>query len=128
MKMLRIDHVHIYVEDIQQAEAWYNRVLNFERDDKLLFWFEQGGPLVIKNNDAVLSLFLRRQQAPGHTVAFRMTASDIIKAVSVLSKHQIPYTLCDHTVSVSVYFTDPSDNRIELTCYEYDAVKATLLV
>lgn len=70
MKIAEIDHIHLYVENIEQAEKWYNEILGFERDPSLYFWFEQGGPLVIRNNRASLSLFLRKSQPPGHTVAF----------------------------------------------------------
>lgn len=59
MKIAEIDHIHLYVENIEQAEKWYNEILGFERDPSLYFWFEQGGPLVIRNNRASLSLFLR---------------------------------------------------------------------
>jgi hypothetical protein len=56
MSVLRIVHVHIYVNNIAEAEGWYKDVLGFIRDESLLFWFTQGGPLVIKNNEAALSL------------------------------------------------------------------------
>ncbi|WP_353955270.1 VOC family protein [Pantoea stewartii] len=70
MNLLKIDHVHIYVHDLKKAEHWYKRVLGFSRDESLLFWFTQGGPLVLKNKAAVISLFLRTHQPPGNTVAF----------------------------------------------------------
>jgi len=50
VNLLKIDHVHIYVHDLKKAEHWYKRVLSFSRDESLLFWFTQGGPLVLKNN------------------------------------------------------------------------------
>ena len=56
MKIAEIDHIHLYVEDIAQAEQWYNAVLGFSRDVSLGFWAEQGGPRVIRNNRASLSL------------------------------------------------------------------------
>ena len=52
MKIAEIDHIHLYVENIEQAEKWYNEIMGFERCPSLYFWFEQGGPLVIRNNRA----------------------------------------------------------------------------
>lgn len=118
--------MHIYVENLELAERWYNDVLGFTRDDSLYFWFEQGGPLVIRNNDASLSLFLRNNQQPGHTVAFGVEASSFIDLVSILKASKIPFTVSDHDVSMSVYLRDPSDNRIELTSYEYLQAKQIL--
>ncbi|MCW0939241.1 VOC family protein [Pantoea agglomerans] len=105
MKIAEIDHIHLYVENIEQAEKWYNEILGFERDPSLYFWFEQGGPLVIRNNRASLSLFLRKSQPPGHTVAFSVS---------------------DHDVSMSVYFSDLSNNKIEVTSYDYLHAKQIL--
>lgn len=31
MKIAEIDHIHLYVENIEQAEKWYNEILGFER-------------------------------------------------------------------------------------------------
>lgn len=64
VKITKIDHIHVYVENIELAERWYQEVFGFSRDDSLYFWFEQGGPLVIRNNGASLSLFLRKNKHP----------------------------------------------------------------
>lgn len=31
MNLLKIDHVHIYVADLKEAERWYQHVLGFSR-------------------------------------------------------------------------------------------------
>jgi len=126
MKITKIDHIHVYVGNIELAERWYQEVLGFSRDDSLYFWFEQGGPLVIRNNDASLSLFLRKNQHPGHTVAFAVEAAAFLSFVPALNAKGIPFTVCDHDVSMSVYFNDLSDNKIELTSYEYLQAKQLL--
>ncbi len=38
MKISKIDHIHVYVENIELAERWYQEVLGFARDDSLYFW------------------------------------------------------------------------------------------
>jgi len=126
MEIAEIDHIHLYVEDIEQAEKWYREILGFSRDNSLYFWFEQGGPLVIRNNRASLSLFVRKSQPPGHTVAFAVSASSFNELIPVLSKHEIPFSVSDHEVSMSVYFSDLSDNRIEITSYDYCQAKQIL--
>lgn len=126
MKIIEIDHIHVYVDDIEQAERWYHEILGFARDNSLYFWFEQGGPLVIKNNGASLSLFLRKGQHPGHTMAFGVGASMMLGLITTLTDKNIPFTVSDHDVSMSVYFSDPSDNKIEITSYEYLQAKQIL--
>jgi len=126
VKITKIDHIHVYVENIELAERWYQEVLGFSRDTSLYFWFEQGGPLVIRNHGASLSLFLKKNQHPGHTVAFAIEAAAFLSLVPALNAKGIPFTVCDHDVSMSVYFNDLSDNKIELTSYEYLQAKQLL--
>lgn len=126
MKITKIDHVHVYVDDIDLAERWYEDVLGFTRDDSLYFWFEQGGPLVVRNHGASLSLFLRKSQYPGHTIAFAVEAEAFVDLVTALNAKNIPFTACNHDVSMSLYFSDLSDNKIELTSYDYSQAKRIL--
>ncbi|GAB2942267.1 VOC family protein [Hafnia psychrotolerans] len=126
MQITEIDHIHVYVEDIKQAEDWYYEVLGFSRDNSLYFWFEQGGPLVIRNNGASLSLFRRKDQHPGHTMAFSVGATAFIELIPILKDRRIAFTVGDHAVSMSVYFSDLSNNKIEVTTYEYLNAKQIL--
>ncbi|WP_312757892.1 VOC family protein [Pantoea brenneri] len=126
MKIANIDHIHVYVEDIAQAENWYDAILGFSRDSALAFWYDQGGPLVIRNHGASLSLFLRKSQHPGHTMAFGVEAPFFSSLLPRLKHHEIPYTACDHDVSMSVYFSDLSNNKIEVTSYDYIQAKQIL--
>jgi len=126
VKITKIDHVHVYVNNLELAEHWYNSVLGFTRDDSLYFWFEQGGPLVIRNHGASLSLFPRNDQPPGHTIAFSVEARALIDLVGILNGREIAFTVSDHDVSMSVYFHDPDGNKIEFTSYEYRQAKQVL--
>lgn len=125
-KITKIDHIHVYVENIALAEEWYKDVLDFTRNESLYFWFEQGGPLVISNNDVSLSLFTRKHQFPGHTIALAIETSAFTKLISTLREKDIAFTLCDHDVSVSLYLCDLSDNSIEFTCYDYAEAKQNM--
>lgn len=126
MNITKIDHIHVYVDDIDKAERWYQEILGFTRDSSLYFWFEQGGPLVIRNDGASLSLFLRKSQHPGHTMAFAVPASEFIELIPILKCKKIAYTVSDHDVSMSLYFSDLSDNKIEITSWEYTQSKQIL--
>ena len=59
MKLTAIDHVHVYVDGLDDAIKWYKDILFFEVTPKFKFWFDLGGPLVINNNDVHLPLFKR---------------------------------------------------------------------
>ncbi|MXP51791.1 VOC family protein [Pantoea sp. Seng] len=126
MNITKIDHIHVYVDDIDKAEHWYQEILGFTRDSSLYFWFEQGGPLVIRNNGASLSLFLRKSQHPGHTMAFAVQASAFLELISTLKSNKIAYTVNDHDVSMSLYFSDLNGNKIEITSWEYTQAKQIL--
>ncbi|WP_293793718.1 VOC family protein [uncultured Pantoea sp.] len=126
MSIIRIDHVHIYVNNIVEAETWYKDVLGFIRDESLHFWFTQGGPLVIKNNEAALSLFEKKDRSPGHTVAFSIKPSYFSELMKILTLKRIPFTVSDHQVSMSVYFEDIDGNKIEMTSYEYLEAKENI--
>ena len=126
MNITKIDHIHVYVDDIEKAEHWYQEILGFTRDSSLYFWFEQGGPLVIRNNGASLSLFLRKSQHPGHTMAFAVQAAALLELIPILKTKKIAYTVSDHDVSMSLYFSDLSGNKIEITSWEYTQAKQIL--
>jgi len=126
MNITKIDHIHVYVDDIDKAEDWYQETLGFTRDSSLYFWFEQGGPLVIRNNGASLSLFLRKSHHPGHTMAFAVQASALLELIPILKSKNIAYTVSDHDISMSLYFHDLSDNKIEITSWEYKLAKQIL--
>lgn len=119
MKFEAIDHVHVYVTNLTTARAWYENTLGFLVDENLNFWFEQGGPLVMKNHGVMLSLFIRKWHAPGHTVAFRVSASEFEEFYRKLAALNVRFQVQDHQVSWSLYLSDPSENKYEITSYDY---------
>ncbi|MGG4608533.1 VOC family protein [Providencia sp. Me31A] len=119
MKLIAIDHVHVYVDDLNEAVKWYKDILFFEVTSKFKVWFDQGGPLVINNNDVHLSLFKRTTQNIGNTIAFSVDKPTLIGFIEHLSSCNIPNSIVDHEVSISIYFTDPYENKYEITTYEH---------
>ncbi|SDB81322.1 hypothetical protein SAMN05421733_101124 [Acinetobacter boissieri] len=105
------------------AELWYSNILGFSRDESLYFWFEQGGPLILKNNGASIALFKRDSHHSGHTVAFGVSAEEMTTLITNLNKNNITFMIGDHGVSMSVYFCDLNKNKIEVTSYEYLTAK-----
>lgn len=121
-----IDHVHIYVQDRQTAERWYQQILGFERSRELEFWAAEGGPLTIQNasGSVHLALFDRSHETNISTVALKVTAQQYGRWLSHLQRElDGEVTIEDHTVSLSIYFKDPDGNPFEVTTYEYDVAK-----
>ncbi|WP_425016183.1 hypothetical protein [Pantoea agglomerans] len=55
-----------------------------------------------------------------------MAASSFNELIPVLSKNKIPFSVSDHDVAMSVYFSDLSNNKIEVTSYDYLHAKQIL--
>ena len=121
-----IDHIHVYVADREMALGWYKDVLGFTPMPEFLFWAEDGGPLTISNpeNTIHLALFERQNSAPTSTIAFGATGEQFKAWKDHLDNKSTAHTLSDHDLSYSLYFTDPDDNKYEITTYDYAEAKA----
>ena len=139
----QIDHVELFVPDRYAAAKWYQRVLGFQIVTAFEFWAEDPrGPLMIEtpSGGTKLALFVgESQQAKPtsgyHLVAFRVSAKALMDFLGLLNdlklkdaagKVVVAEDLADHQKAFSIYFCDPYGHRIEITTYEYDAVKAYL--
>ncbi|PID35840.1 MAG: hypothetical protein CR993_08205 [Rhodobacterales bacterium] len=136
MQIQRIDHVHLEVSDREAAAEWYGRVLGLIRSKELAPWADDPmGPLVLAAPDGtpLLSLFARPAKPTSRdaTIAYRTSAADFKAFLASLprelkntrGKTLTAQDVVDHDLSHSIYFLDPDENRIELTCYELDALK-----
>ena len=121
-----LDHVHLYVDDVPAAAAWYRRILGFHPDPAFRQWFEEVGPYVISCAAASLSLFPRRGHAPGPTIAFSTQATQLPALLDTLRAQGVSFTVVDHALTWSIYFHDESANALEVTCHQYAAATAAL--
>lgn len=129
LQLDRVDHIHIYVQDREAAEAWYGRVLGLKRVEELAFWAPGPGPLTLSDADGHvhLALFGRSAVANRTTVAFGVSAEAFLAWRSHLGKELGEVlNVVDHDASWSMYFTDPWGNPYEITCYDYDVLAAGL--
>jgi catechol-2,3-dioxygenase len=120
-----IDHVHVSVTDRAAAERWYEKVLGLTRVKELEFWAPGGGPLTIQNREGTvhLALFEGTPEKRPSTIAFGVDAEEFIRWQAHLREVLgMQLKAEDHTVSWSVYFSDPDGNRFEITSYGYEAI------
>lgn len=124
-----IDHVHVFVSDRVAAEAWYRRVLGFERLPELAFWATGGGPLTLANNAGSihLALFEKPREKCRATVALGAGADEFLAWRTHLEAvFGRDIEAVDHQVAWSLYFEDPDGNPFEITTYEHGPVSAGL--
>ena len=125
-QVLGFDHIHVFVQDRAAAEAWYARVMGLHRTPELEFWAEGGGPLTLQDSDNTIhiALFERPHQKNRATIALRVSAQAFGRWRSYLSSFsEVRVSMEDHTVALSLYFSDPDGNPYEITTYEYAAAK-----
>lgn len=120
--LVGIDHIHVYVQDRAAAEVWYSQVLGFARVVQFESWAANGGPLTICNSSGSihLALFEQVRKECRSTIAFLANASEFLVWQSHLASalgHQV--TAVDHSMSWSLYFSDPDGNPYEITSYDY---------
>ncbi len=140
-KVDQIDHVHVYVADQFSGAAWYREVLGLEIVESLSPFAGDGGPLTISSDDGntALALFPKGQKTETNrsTVAFRVGGENFLRFLVHLEQVQVfdsggarvgRENVSDHSGSWSVYFCDEDGNPIEVTTYDYEAVKSGLVL
>jgi catechol 2,3-dioxygenase-like lactoylglutathione lyase family enzyme len=140
-RVSQIDHVEVFVPDLREAAAWYRRVLGLEVMAEYEGWAAApGGPLMISSDrgSTKLALFEGQPQASRptagfHRVAFRVDADGFLEFLRRLDELNLksakgePVTqdsVVDHQQAYSVYFSDPYGHHLEVTTYDYHAVRA----
>lgn len=127
-KLNGIDHVHVYVANWGEAEEWYQTVLGFKRVDELMAWAVKNGPLTIENSDGNvhLALFEKDSHPDTSAIAFGASGEDFLAWKKHLESHGLELRITDHSLSYSLYFSDPWRNLHEITTNERDYVAEKL--
>lgn len=140
MQVEQIDHVHIEVTDRDVAAAWYGRVLGLVPHAPYAQWADDPmGPLILATASGVatLSLFAREARTPSRdtTIAFSVSGAAFLDFLLELDELALQHVsgkvltrqdVVDHDLSWSIYFTDPDQNRLEVTTYDYGIVAGAL--
>lgn len=122
-----LDHVAIYVNDMEESIKWYAEVLGLETY-KLKEWgdfpvFMLSGKTGIaifpaNMNDEKLN-FNSKNTKIDH-FAFNVSKDDFQKAQAHFSSLDIDFDFQDHFYFHSVYLRDPDDHKVELTTIVVD--------
>lgn len=135
---MRLDHIEVFVPDRFKAAEWYGNVLGFSIIEEYRDWADnQDGPLMISNDGGKTAVALFEGTAQGdHAVrglrrlAYREDAAGFI-AFLENSKYWRGKPLSaadikDYGSALSVYFSDPWGNLLEVTTYDVDKVRQRL--
>ncbi|MBE15120.1 MAG: VOC family protein [Dokdonia sp.] len=116
-----LDHVAIYVEDLERAISWYQKVLGLERY-KLQKWGEF--PVFMLSGNTGVALFPIKKTISSDKVlpqvridhfAFRVSEHAFAKAKTHFEKLSLVYNEQDHYYFRSLYTRDPDGHQVELT-------------
>ena len=122
----RVDHVEVFVRDIEAAVRWYDEVLGL----KVIHRFEPPHPVMIGAGGTMLALF---QAKPGGQDWERLSTGNPVDWLRVawhtdkpgfdaaqahLKQQGVTYDgPIDHNISKSIYFADPDGHPLEITYY-----------
>ena len=124
--VIQIDHVEVFVRDLDKAAKWYQEVLGLREIHR---W--QPEPIMIGAGSTKLALFQARGDVPKtpgvrqvppalrwHRVAWQTDKEGFQEAQAHLTEHGIKYRgPIDHQIARSIYFDDPDGNPLEITYY-----------
>jgi catechol 2,3-dioxygenase-like lactoylglutathione lyase family enzyme len=142
-KVGALDHVELFVPDRFEAASWYQQSLGLAILEECRPWADNPqGPLMISSDGGVTKLALFTGQPQGaratagfHRVAFVVDGQGFLAFLDRLpglnlQDHQArpvrADAAVDHQQAYSIYFCDPYGHRLEVTTYDYGAVRAAL--
>jgi len=122
-----LDHVAIYVKDMEVSAAWYEKVLGLKRY-QLPEWGEF--PIFLLSGKTGIALFPAKLQDPEFPensknvhiehFAFNVTRENFEKAKQRYDELDIEYNFQDHIYFHSIYTKDPDGHKVELTTLMVD--------
>lgn len=122
MKILRIDHIVLCVEDIADTRRFYERVLNMEsREERPGKWSLHFGANKISLQDAIASPSIARQTIPGSGNFCLLIDTPLDAFVTHLKREGVmivdgPGERAGAMGRIfSVYFNDPDGNLVEVS-------------
>ncbi|MFG0306496.1 MAG: VOC family protein [Phycisphaerales bacterium JB040] len=131
-RVRHLDHVALAVRDLDRAKAFYERVLGL-RETFPGHW--DGSPVLMLSGKPGRGTGVALYPEDAEEVAgngsggmiappdedrhfaFRVPIEEFEPACKHLKQQGLVHEVRNHGVSVSVYFEDPDDNRIEITAY-----------
>ena len=137
IKVSALDHVHIYVADLEAAVDWYGRVLGLERHPSSRNLEDRGVDgvyMATARGQYCATFFQGKPPSDGdHTTAFRVPGRMFIAFGEALDELGVPsrqggllqkHDHEDHRLAFSYYFQDPDGNHLEITTYDHAVVRA----
>ncbi|WP_412984182.1 VOC family protein [Pontimicrobium sp. IMCC45349] len=122
-----LDHVAIYVKDMEVSINWYAKVLGLKK-----YQLEKWGafPVFMMTNKTGVAIFpanLNHDKINPESrnvriehFAFNVTNDDFIKAQNHFKSLNIPFEFQDHHYFHSIYVRDPDNHKVELTTIMVD--------
>ena len=127
IKLNYLDHVAIYVADLERSARWYEEVLGLKR-----YQFEEWGPYPIFMLSGKTGVAIFPAQEGQATLpptnrgiriehfAFNVDQENFDKAREKYDRLKMKYTFQDHTFFHSIYTRDPDGHLVELTTIVVD--------
>lgn len=143
-RVRQIDHVELFVPDVYEAAAWYERTLGLTILRRHEHWVgdDRSGPLMISSDGGGTMVALFRGEPQGHTapagikrIAFRVAGEDFLRFREHVAANPVPDSAgtetrflepVDHGEAFSVYFRDPWGTWLEVTTYDAVMVRVKL--
>lgn len=121
----RMDHVEVFVRDIEASVRWYQDVLGLMMMRR---WDPE--PVMVGANETMIALFKARREGPPsgdddaqppirwHRVAWRTSEAGFEAAQRHLASRKIAFHgPVDHGCARSIYFNDLDGHPLEITYY-----------
>lgn len=127
IKLNYLDHVAIYVVDMEKSAAWYEKVLGLKKY-KLKEWGEF--PIFMLSGKCGVAIFPADASLPAIGMAykgpkidhfaFNVDRMEFEKARLHYEKLELKYVFQDHHYFHSIYTKDPDGHTVELTTLVVD--------
>ncbi|NVK21182.1 MAG: VOC family protein [Kangiellaceae bacterium] len=115
----KIDHLHLYVEALEDSIDWYGKVLGFKPISKSV---EQ--PVFLYNDDKSIALALFEENSPPSSgIAFNVSPAEFENWIAYFDQNRAKHKVIEHDSVYSIYLSDPSGNQHELACSEKSELK-----